>query len=327
MPRFSILISVYNSEKYLGACLDSVLSQVFTDFEVVIVNDGSTDKSAAICDSYAEKDSRIRVLHMQNNGVFIARKHAEENCLGDLVLHVDSDDILDPELLSSVNSSFVKYDCDIVFFDFISFFPNGQTVLKTYFDRDLYFGKNKKTDITNLLLTTTFNSLCHKCFKRKLLKHVPDYDSFGRLSHGEDLLRSAYLVHAAESFFYLKKPLYRYRRDVGASARFSKKMILDSDKVICTLKNLIPENDELFNLMCRKQFNNFFRLLADRGPDSKERVKILRSARTLSIFKYASKAVGDTSFSQLRFKLIENDLCSLAFLLQKLNGVLSRKDR
>ena len=88
----SIIIPVYNSEKYLQDCLDSVLSQTFTDFEVLLVDDGSKDGSGAICDAYAAKDSRIRVLHKENGGVSSARNHGIDNARGEYIVFADSDD-------------------------------------------------------------------------------------------------------------------------------------------------------------------------------------------------------------------------------------------
>ena len=93
MPKYSVLITVYNCEKYLAECFDSVLVQTCGDFEIVAVNDGSTDSSGAICDEYAAKDPRVKVIHKKNHGVNRARRTAFENSTGDYILTVDCDDI------------------------------------------------------------------------------------------------------------------------------------------------------------------------------------------------------------------------------------------
>lgn len=90
----SIIVPVYNTEKYLSACLDSILTQSFTDFELLLVDDGSTDKSGEICDEYAQKDSRIRVFHKENGGVSSARNLGIEEAVGDYLHFVDADDIV-----------------------------------------------------------------------------------------------------------------------------------------------------------------------------------------------------------------------------------------
>ena len=97
MPKVSIIVPVYNVEKFLSKCLDSIMAQTFTDFEAVLIDDGSTDKSGQICDDYAEKDSRFVVVHKQNEGVAKARITAFEHSKGDFITFVDSDDGEDQE--------------------------------------------------------------------------------------------------------------------------------------------------------------------------------------------------------------------------------------
>lgn len=92
MPKISVIVPVYNAEKYLHRCIDSILAQTFTDFELLLINDGSTDSSGGICDEYAVKDSRIRVFHKKNGGVSSARNLGLDKCIGEFVSFVDSDD-------------------------------------------------------------------------------------------------------------------------------------------------------------------------------------------------------------------------------------------
>ena len=92
MPKISIIIPVYNTENYLHCCIDRILAQTYTDFELLLIDDGSTDKSSKICDEYAEKDSRIRVIHKENGGANAARKLGIEKANGEYVIFVDSDD-------------------------------------------------------------------------------------------------------------------------------------------------------------------------------------------------------------------------------------------
>ena len=108
MPKVSIIVPVYNTEKYLRTCLDSIMAQTFTDFEAILVDDGSTDSSGRICDEYATKDSRFVVVHKQNGGVSSARNIGIEKAKGRWVTFVDCDDWLDSHFLES----FVVYDDD-----------------------------------------------------------------------------------------------------------------------------------------------------------------------------------------------------------------------
>lgn len=91
-PKVSVIVPVYNVEKLLQRCIDSILAQTFTDFELLLIDDGSKDKSGEICDEYAAKDSRIRVFHKQNGGVSTARNLGIDKAQGEWIYFVDSDD-------------------------------------------------------------------------------------------------------------------------------------------------------------------------------------------------------------------------------------------
>ena len=99
MPKISVIVPVYNVEKYLHECINSILSQTFTDFELILVNDGSQDNSGAICDEYALKDKRITVLHQENQGQAAARNNALAIAQGEWIHFVDSDDLIHPQTL------------------------------------------------------------------------------------------------------------------------------------------------------------------------------------------------------------------------------------
>ena len=98
MPKISVIVPVYNTEKYLHRCVDSILAQTFTDFELLLVNDGSPDKSGEICDEYAQKDTRVRVFHKENGGVSSARNLGLENAQGKWITYVDGDDWIEPTM-------------------------------------------------------------------------------------------------------------------------------------------------------------------------------------------------------------------------------------
>ena len=117
MPQISIIVPVYNTEKYLERCLNSILSQTFTDFELLLINDGSTDSSGGICDEYATKDSRIRVFHKKNSGVTSARRLGVEESKGEYISFVDSDDNLYPKSLEILINNVTSNDIDIIVSD------------------------------------------------------------------------------------------------------------------------------------------------------------------------------------------------------------------
>ena len=105
-PIISVIVPVYNVEQYLPRCIDSILAQTFTDFELLLIDDGSKDKSGAICDAYARKDPRIRVFHKPNGGVSSARNMGLDNAKGEWIAFVDSDDWVNEDFLAN----FVEID-------------------------------------------------------------------------------------------------------------------------------------------------------------------------------------------------------------------------
>lgn len=113
MPVISIIVPVYNQEKYLAQCIDSLLCQTFSDIEIFLVDDGSTDRSGAICDSYAKRDTRIKVIHQKNGGLSDARNTGLDMAVGEYIAFVDSDDFVAENIYEKLYHSLIKADADI----------------------------------------------------------------------------------------------------------------------------------------------------------------------------------------------------------------------
>ena len=113
MPRISVIVPVYNVEKYLHRCVDSILGQTFTDFELILVDDGSPDNCGAICDEYAAKDARVRVIHQENQGQAAARNRAVAEANGEWIHFVDSDDVIHPQMLEVLYCAAVENHANI----------------------------------------------------------------------------------------------------------------------------------------------------------------------------------------------------------------------
>lgn len=113
-PSISIIVPVYKAEAYLHRCVDSLLAQKFTDFEVLLIDDGSPDRSGEICDDYARKDARVRVFHQTNGGVSVARQRGVENANGEWITFVDADDYLPQKSLQTMHLLVEKYETDLV---------------------------------------------------------------------------------------------------------------------------------------------------------------------------------------------------------------------
>ena len=116
----SIIVPVYKAEAYLHHCLDSILAQTFTDWELLLVDDGSPDRSGVICDEYAAKDDRIIVFHKENGGVSSARQKGQDEAQGEYTIHADPDDWVEPTMLEELYKKAKADDADMVICDYFS---------------------------------------------------------------------------------------------------------------------------------------------------------------------------------------------------------------
>ena len=141
----SVIIPVYNVEKYLRRCIDSVINQTYKNLEIIIVDDGSTDNSSNICDEYTNKDSRVKVVHKENGGLSSARNVGIELAKGDLIAFVDSDDYIELEMYEKLKENMDKYDSDIAICQYYNSFKYsikrqiGVEEEKIYEGKDMFF--------------------------------------------------------------------------------------------------------------------------------------------------------------------------------------------
>lgn len=215
--RFSILIPVYNVEKYIEECIDSCLNQTFGDFEIIIINDGSRDGSVALCEKY--KDDRIKIYHKENGGLLMARRDAIPKAVGEYLIFLDSDDKLRPDCLETVNGIIEKKEngYDVVLYNLYNW--NSDTgeekVRKPVFEDGAVFGvENKKALLEKFLLTAELNNLVLKAVRREIAKaDDTPYSEMGDSSYGEDKLQTFFIFDKAESIYYSSEPLYYYRNN------------------------------------------------------------------------------------------------------------------
>ena len=112
MKKISIIVPVYQAEKYISKCIESIVNQTYKNLEIILVDDGSTDRSGEICDEYGKKDNRIVVVHNKNKGVSVARNCGLDIATGDYITFVDSDDYIDLQMYSEMMKVVEKYSCD-----------------------------------------------------------------------------------------------------------------------------------------------------------------------------------------------------------------------
>lgn len=224
--KFSVLIPVYNVEKYLKQCIDSVLTQSYDNFEMILVDDGSTDSSGKICDEYADTFDFIKVIHQKNAGQFTARQNCLKFSTGDYCIFLDADDYWELNLLDKVQILIKKHQCDMVIFDRKDVFENTVIKVKLPFNNEYVFVNEKKEELYKMLLEgTLLNNLVLKVFKRNLSKdNIRDY-GFKGICYGEDAFKSACLIKEAKKIVYLSECLYNYRKGVGVTSHLSAALV------------------------------------------------------------------------------------------------------
>ena len=166
--KYSVIIPIYNSEKTLHRCLDSLLPQLNSDIEVILVNDGSTDKSASICNEYVAKNSCFHYYEQPNLGVSVARNKGIDKAKGKYIIFIDSDDYVSNEMFSKINNVFSDHDFDFLVFSIVTKNGNQETISqKTHFvsyDIDLIIPK-----ISDMICKKQINGPVDKVYKRSII--------------------------------------------------------------------------------------------------------------------------------------------------------------
>jgi len=274
--KVSILVPVYNVERYIYKCIDSILSQTFTDFECIIVNDCSTDNCSEICNEYAKKDKRIKIIHKpQNEGLPQARKTGFENSSGAYILFIDSDDWMEPEMIKKLYSAGIESNADIIICDSYIDFPNGSYKYGIpTFDSENHFN-NFGFDNSPVLW--------NKFFKREIIELI----TFPKASRYQDR------VISQQAYFYAKKiekvpcPLYHYnwQQDSMCRGKFNKKKYLEYTENLLLIINFFRVNLKDKFILIEEKINDKI---------NKQKLKILknkelRQEKSLSNFYPGSK--------------------------------------
>lgn len=207
MPKISVIVPVYNAEPYLRQCVDSILSQTFTDFELLLIDDGSTDHSGVICDGYANLDSRVKVFHTTNKGLSAARNLGIENTSADWITFIDSDDFVESDYLESLNKG---ESCELSFVGINRYnIDNKSRQVFVKFHSEFISKKQLGEKIVELDLLAV-GYACGKLYKREIIdsNHIR-FDERIRIMHEDHLFYYDYLVHC-ESIYLNDAVCYNY---------------------------------------------------------------------------------------------------------------------
>lgn len=199
----SVITPVYNNEKYLSSCVESVLKQSFPDWEMILVDDGSTDQSSILCDAFAESNQRIKVIHQKNQGVSAARNAAIKEAKGDYLFFLDSDDQISSNMFREIVKAFKEKSPDILIINVKKIVGSQK-----YMDFDWVVDENESEEtIQKLLMCEMIGEVARKCCKRALFKGLSFPTS---IAFAEDSYITADLVSRAQSFGVVKRAWYYY---------------------------------------------------------------------------------------------------------------------
>lgn len=283
--KFSIVVPVYNVEKYLPECIESVLNQTYSNWELILIDDGSTDDSGNICDYYAEKDNRIIVVHSENKGGYQARLLANKYLTGDYVIGLDSDDAYEPFCLEKIKEVLGQNEVDMVIFGWNEFGKDISDKKRISPSYEAY----KVISREELLLASIMQKdhlLWNKAVKKDIYVRAEYIQEEYKLGVAFDYIQVIPIICKTHSAYYLDEALYDYRvHDLSFSHTVKEQKIVDIDWVHCKIADFL------------------------------EREGLLSDEVNLAMMKTYSTIVYP------RLRTIIRDNCFLAFLRSKLNSL------
>ena len=235
-PKISVIVAVYNAEKYLRRCIDSLLAQTFTDFEVLLIDDGSTDSSGEICDEYAAKDSRFLVFHNENQGIGSTRHFGINHAKGEYTIHVDSDDWVEQNFLEELYLCASDSLADMIICDYVA-------ERKTLSERIGQHPMNNNS--SNVFLEVLKGNLSGVCWN-KLIKvdcnKRYNVNFIEGLNCGEDLVYVCSLLQNDISIAYCPSTCYHYDQytsDNSYTRHVKKESLQQQERALLIIENMV----------------------------------------------------------------------------------------
>ena len=324
---FSILIPVYQVEKYLRQCVDSVLSQSEKDFEIVLVDDGSTDGSGTICDEYAARfPDTVRVIHQPNLGLLLARRTAIRAARGEWFVHLDSDDYMLPGALAAIRETAEKNNADLVLCKVAYGNEDGEEILResalSFMNGEVFLDKKKL--LMQFLYGGQLTAIYQKIARRDVTDVNADYQRWKSVSIMEDHLQSLPLLDRCKRPVFLDKAIVYYRINDGGmtqqkgfdvrTAAFQSIRNVYSEEEAYRAKWMLSDREQ--GMVCAKHIRTYCRVIQDIYRTADDRNKLyafLQSVRKDNVickdFQTADrKTMGKKSY--LCFQMIYSGLFS-----------------
>ena len=318
MNLVSIIVPIFNVEKYLEKCIQSLIKQTYTNLEIILVDDGSTDSSSKICDFYSQYDSRIVVLHKNNGGLSDARNEGLSKVTGKYVMFVDGDDYLELSAVEKLIDIFnVNKDLDLIYFEFNLVYEKKNLTIKN--NSNISMNKFSFLEYPEILCKSV--SAWNKIYRNDFLKK--NHFSFPLNRYCEDLYTIPCVYPIAQKIYYLDSALYNYVQRPGSIIRSGKTQKLCEDRKVAIenifeefskLKLTVKYKEELeflkyyhtvyFPILeiikCKGNDEHIFKIL----EDNKTLIKEIKSNKYLNHLKKNEKIISKLIFFKL-FSLIK----------------------
>lgn len=353
-PFFSIIIPVYKvKSSFLKECIDSVLSQSFVDFELILVDDGSPDDCGRICDVYAERDSRIRVIHQENQGVSVARNSGISSAQGEWIFFVDADDWIEANTLEILWHQVDNNICDILIFRLVKNYQKRYEELEyglqsnhlydmtCYTNKEFFYRRVMNIPYVNNGKSIHIYYSFDKIFRRSFLKQNGVMYVRG-LAKSEDKIFISQCFEKARYIYYIDAQLYHYRiHDESICHRYSSNLDVQRKMMADYLKQIAVRMDAELGKMCNdksykkitEDYRHFlFGIISDvlllqyyheDNPNKKQRRKDAIAFLESEPFKSTINALPYKTLSKearLKKFLLQHNLVSLFCLIKKMKG-------
>lgn len=280
MSRITIIVPCYNAQNYLHRCIDSILTQNYIDFELLLVDDGSTDNSGTICDEFAKYDKRVRVFHKKNGGVSLARNLGLDNSLGEYIMFVDSDDYMLPGMLEVMLSTLESKKADLVV---CGTTETGGGYWRPIADVD-YSINQLKENFVSLLHTELLSPPWNKIYKKEIIGSNRFCED---ISFGEDLLFNIQYLEKCENISLIKEsPFYHEKENENSLVvKFNRNRLFDIEKVWVVVDRFSEDKEGLYSKYLRDLTVYVRQLLTTKQYSWLEKKNILDEWSSVALIK------------------------------------------
>lgn len=332
----TVIVPVYNVEKFIDKCVQSVIDQTMTDIEVILVDDGSTDNSLARCIEWANKDSRVKVYHQENQGVSVARNLGIEKSAGEFIAFIDSDDWIEPNYLEALYAIAKAKDADISICGFYFDYPD-EVVARGHFEKNMEF--NGKEDIAQIQIQILAKNMSRiknnsgdrigapwcKLFKTGFIKEN-NLSFIPNLKRSQDVVFNLYALEYANKVVYTNQPLYHYTINPDSvCVKFSKSILTNVNAYLKEMGKFIAKyhkNDKMFRdafntKICTSVYKCMFQYFFD------EQYPGTRADMRRELDEYLNQDLFKNGLRNVKYKNLDRtEKVFVFFLKRRMYGVL-----